>query len=398
LNIAPYLFNMLVDHIILKNWRNFPAVDVSLGNRVFLVGPNACGKSNFLDVFRFLHDLAKPGGGLQRAISTRGGLFQIRCLSATFSSSPDIEIEIHLAPAPYQKQIWKYAIGIRQHQGDDRQPYVSYERVWKGETMLLSRPDKEDEKDELRLTQTHLEQISANGEFRAIAKFFQSVLYLHLVPQLLRHPQAFSGYGVSEDPFGRSFLERVTKTPEVIRQERLAIIEKALRIAVRELNHITLIKDEMGIPHLQAKYEHWHGDAGKQSEEQFSDGTLRLIGLLWSLLENESLLLLEEPELSLNPGIVRKLPSLMYRIQSQQPKQIISSTHSVELLSDPGIGGEEVLLLTPSIDFDGTLGTQVQLASSFLDVRDLLEGGLSVAEAVLPKTIPSEVYQLELRL
>ncbi|MBC6476119.1 MAG: cadherin-like domain-containing protein [Hormoscilla sp. GM102CHS1] len=130
LNIAPYLFNMLVDRIILKNWRNFPAVDVSLGSLVFLVGPNACGKSNFLDVFRFLHDLAKPGGGLQRAISTRGGLSQIRCLSAppaTFSSSPDIEIEIHLAPAPYQKQIWKYAIGIRQHQGDDRQPYVSYD-------------------------------------------------------------------------------------------------------------------------------------------------------------------------------------------------------------------------------------------------------------------------------
>ena len=88
----------------------------------------------------------------------------------------------------------------------------------------------------------------------------------------------------------------------------------------------------------------------------------------------------------------------MYRIQSQQPKQIISSTHSVDLLSDAGIGGEEVLLLTPSIDFGETVGTQVQLASSFQEVRDLLEGGLSVAEAVLPKTIPSEIYQLELQL
>lgn len=42
----------------LENWRNFRQVDVELAGRVFLVGPNASGKSNFLDAFRFLHDIA----------------------------------------------------------------------------------------------------------------------------------------------------------------------------------------------------------------------------------------------------------------------------------------------------------------------------------------------------
>jgi len=32
---------MIVSHLILKNWRNFQVVDVSLQERVFLVGPNA---------------------------------------------------------------------------------------------------------------------------------------------------------------------------------------------------------------------------------------------------------------------------------------------------------------------------------------------------------------------
>ena len=32
---------MIVSHITLKNWRNFQSVDVDMGNRVFLVGPNA---------------------------------------------------------------------------------------------------------------------------------------------------------------------------------------------------------------------------------------------------------------------------------------------------------------------------------------------------------------------
>jgi AAA15 family ATPase/GTPase len=45
----------------LGNWRNFASVDVRLQNRVFVIGPNAAGKSNLLDAFRFLHDL---GSGL----------------------------------------------------------------------------------------------------------------------------------------------------------------------------------------------------------------------------------------------------------------------------------------------------------------------------------------------
>ena len=48
----------------LENWRNFRELDVPLGERVFLVGPNAAGKSNLLDALRFLRAVAEPGGGL----------------------------------------------------------------------------------------------------------------------------------------------------------------------------------------------------------------------------------------------------------------------------------------------------------------------------------------------
>ena len=83
---------MIISHLKLHNWKNFPTVDVNLGNRVFLVGPNASGKSNFLDAFRFLRDLVKPGGGLKKALSDRGGLSKTRCLSAR--THPEVEIEI----------------------------------------------------------------------------------------------------------------------------------------------------------------------------------------------------------------------------------------------------------------------------------------------------------------
>lgn len=378
---------MIISHISLKNWRNFRSVEVSLKDRVFLVGPNASGKSNFLDALRFLRDLAKDGGGLQKAVRDRGGISKIRCLYAR--RYPDVEIEIQLSENELQVPTWKYGIGIKQRKGGQNEPVLSYERVWKNGEKLIDRPDSEDEKDSLRLTQTYLEQINANAEFREVSKFLESILYLHLVPQLLRYPEAFSGPSIQGDPFGRNFLERVIKTPEKTRRSRLKKIEDALRIAVPQLKQLTDVKDEMGIPHLEAVYEHWRPGAGKQREDQFSDGTLRLIGLLWSLLESDSLLLLEEPELSLNAGINAKLPALIYRLQKAKKRQVVLSTHSADLLSDKGIGGEEVLLMTPTAE-----GTKVEVASSIQEINILLDGGLTVADAALPRTVPSQVDQL----
>lgn len=380
---------MIISRIILKNWRNFRAVDVDLKDRVFLVGPNAAGKSNFLDSLRFLRDLAKPGGGLQKAITDRGGVSKIRCLSAR--SNPKVEIAISLSNSSNQEPTWRYEIGITQQTRGYRQPILSYERVWKGDLKIIDRPDKQDKEDELRLTQTFLEQVNANAEFREVVKFLESFLYLHLIPQLVRHPEAFATPGLSEDPFGRTFLERVAKTPEKTRRNRLTKIEEALRSALPQLKNLTDTKDEMGVPHLEAVYEHWRPGAGKQREDQFSDGTLRLIGLFWSLLESDSLLLLEEPELSLNAGIVKQLPSLIYRLQRSRKRQVILSTHSADLLSDRGIGGEEVLLMTPTSE-----GTKVEPASSVKDISLLLEGGLSIADAALHRTIPTTVAQLSL--
>lgn len=115
---------MIISHLTLKNWRNFRVVDVSLGRRVFLVGPNASGKSNLLDIFRFLRDIVKPGGGLQKSISERGGISKIRCLLAR--GNPLIEIEVQLSDPSDKDIVWKYAIGIKQVPRGYRHPILAY--------------------------------------------------------------------------------------------------------------------------------------------------------------------------------------------------------------------------------------------------------------------------------
>jgi predicted ATPase len=88
---------------------------------------------------------------------------------------------------------------------------------------------------------------------------------------------------------------------------------------------------------------------------------------------------------------VRRLAGLIYRMQKARRRQVLISTHSVDLLSDPGISGEEVLVLKPGVE-----GTQVTRAASNDEIRHLLEAGMSAADAVLPHTEPEQAIQLEL--
>lgn len=127
---------MIVSHISVKNWRNFRSVAVDLRERQFIVGANASGKSNLLDVFRFLRDIAKTeGGGLQKAVKDRGGVSKIRSLAAR--RDPEIAIEIHLSDKAGESPKWRYALGLRQETRGYRNTFLTYERIWKESQQIL---------------------------------------------------------------------------------------------------------------------------------------------------------------------------------------------------------------------------------------------------------------------
>jgi len=380
---------MQVTRVRLKNWRNFRAFDAPLRDVTYILGPNASGKSNFLDLFRFLRDVSKSaGGGLQAAVIARGGISKLRCLHAR--KDPEVYIDVELSDSPDDEaSVWRYVLGFKPEGKGAQRILISREEVWHEGRLLFSRPDEQDKRDSVLLTQTRLEQIAANAGFRPLAEFFGSITYLHLVPQLLKFADQLGGRPLENDPFGQSFLERIAKTPERTRITRLKKISKALTLAVPQFKELRFVKDESGHPHLEALYAHHRPNAGWQSEEHFSDGTLRLLGLLWSLLDGNSMLLLEEPEISLNDAVVKEIPLIIQRLQKNRKskRQVVISTHSEALLSNPGIDGRGVILLETSSD--GSTGRTLQT-----DEASALEAGLSVAEVVLPKTRPSSVNQL----
>jgi predicted ATPase len=367
----------------LENWRNFILVDVALQQRVFLVGPNASGKSNLLDVFRFLHDIVAVGGGFQEAVRRRGGVSRLRSLAAR--RYPDVVVQVQIG-SDDALSAWAYELRLSQ---DNRQrPIIKREWVAKAGKTIIERPDEKDGSDPERLTQTYLEQVNANLDFRDVSDFLATIRYLHIVPQLVREPDR--SVGRSNDPYGGDFLEQIARTSEKTQKARLRRISDALKVAVPQLAELELWRDDVkGTPHLRGKYEHWRPQGAWQTEELFSDGTLRLTGLLWAVLDGTGPLLLEEPELSLHPEVVRFLPQMFARIQGRSGRQVLISTHSTDLLHDSGIGLDEVFLLCPGVE-----GTTVTAARDRAEVKLLLESGLSMAEAVIPLTRPERAEQL----
>lgn len=377
--------SMLVSHLSLQNWRNFKSAEADLEDVTYILGPNASGKSNFLDVFRFLRDIAKSnGGGLQKAVSSRGNLKKVRCLHAR--SRPEVGIEVLLLEAADSNSGWRYELYFNSEGKGRQRPVVSKERVVQidsdgVEVLLLDRPDELDRNDPERLTQTSLEQIQANKGFRELSEFFSKVSYVHLVPQLLKYADEIGGRRLEDDPFGQGFLERVAKTTEATRKSRLKRIETALKKAIPQIEQLEFVHDQVtGLPHLEVRYKHHRPRGAIQREDQFSDGTLRLVSLFWLILDGSSLLLLEEPELSLNEEIVKKLPALIDRAQRsmRRKRQILISTHSEALLSNGAIRSDQLLVLEPSDE-----GTTITRTTPSEDKA--LESGFSPAEAVLPR-------------
>lgn len=374
---------MNITRVQLKNWKNFRNIDVNMSDRVYIIGPNAVGKSNFLDVFRFMSDLCKDGGGLQKAVNDRGGITKLRCLQAR----NDTEVAITLDLSEDENK-WVYELKFKASGKGKQLINIVREKIIKNNKVILSRPNKNDEKDSIQLTQTHLEQILANQDFRPIANFFSSITYLHIVPQLLKFAKEIGITRIEDDPFGQGFLDRLANTSTKTRDAWLKKIQSGLSIAVPQFKELRFERDNSGQPHLEARYEHWRPNAGWQKEDQFSDGTLRLIGLMWSLLEKRQLLLLEEPELSLNNEIVRHIPEIIENTLkgSRNKKQIIISTHSSSLLSN-SIDGNNIILFLPSEN--GTLAR-----SPNEDELDAMHAGFTAAEIMLPKTIPASIKKI----
>src|SRR6266566_337112 len=70
----------MITRLHVRNFKSLREIDLSLGPLNVLVGPNMSGKSNILDVFRFLHQVFFPEAGTAGvlfALAQRGGVNEV---------------------------------------------------------------------------------------------------------------------------------------------------------------------------------------------------------------------------------------------------------------------------------------------------------------------------------
>ncbi len=379
---------MRITRLALTNWRNFKQAQVELGGRAFIIGPNASGKSNMLDALRFLRDIAKPTGGLAAALAAphRRGFREVRCLEARRPSYVGIEIDVGTDEQP---KLWTYVLRLQQRK-NERVATVEREDIYQSGTWVDGQHRKPADGDVETFAQCLLQQASRRQPFRELVQFLTSIRYLHVVPQIVRDSRRH--LSETDDPYGGDLLRRINEMPEKSRKPRLLSVAKALQIAVPQFRELTLEPDSDGRPHLFAAYEHWRMRASRQSEEVFSDGALRLIGLLWSITEGGGPLLLEEPELSLHDAVVQQLPDMIQRARRISGRQIIATTHSAAMLDVGSISASEV----HRIDVSKGWSTVETGVSDPQAAAQIAEGNWTVGQALLPLTMPKRIEELGL--
>lgn len=80
---------MTIKNLSFSNFKSFSQLDIALDQLNVLIGANASGKSNFIEVFRFVSDIAQYG--LQNAVSMHGGAAYIT--NAQLGSAFPVRIE-----------------------------------------------------------------------------------------------------------------------------------------------------------------------------------------------------------------------------------------------------------------------------------------------------------------
>ena len=81
---------MGIKKIKVVNFKSFENIEVELGKFNVLIGANASGKSNFVQIFKFLKDIADSG--LENAVSLQGGVEYLRNMKIGISENLSIKI------------------------------------------------------------------------------------------------------------------------------------------------------------------------------------------------------------------------------------------------------------------------------------------------------------------
>jgi predicted ATPase len=345
----------LVTRITAKNYRSLEDVDVKLDPLTVLVGPNASGKSNVVDVLRFVADAFR--NGLDRAIADRQGMGAIRRWSAKGRYDVEVGLELQdrehafhysfvLGSKPYGEYQVKREYFKAETGSSQEEPLVFETRTGRVVTPKAQRGGGDSPRPTISPTDLAMRQLPniwdpwrrrarpTSDILRPLFAFHHycsTMQFYHLFPNEIRQPQKLEeSYRLEEDGGNlASVLRQMLKGGS----RYLPDLRDAMGKAVPGVADFQVTQ---GGGYLFAKLKHQVKDpSGKDTWfdlSQESDGTLRILALLAALFQDPPppFVAVEEPELTVHPGALAVLAD--YLKESALRTQILITTHSPELI------------------------------------------------------------------
>ena len=332
--------------------------DVHLDNLpplMVLVGPNASGKSNFLDALDFVGGVFRDG--LDSALAERGGFENVASrrqrrargpvgFTITYQEQGADEEQGGQDEGPQPGPVWRYRLAFRARERTiDAAVEISEESLERASDLAEPfQPIFSRTSDQLivhdqavfwfEAVDSHLPEVlkdellapllrpSMSTWIREVARFRT----YQVSPLIARRPSA-PGRDIAVGRYGEnlaSALRRLSKDDrryqQLLEQVRVAVptLEK-VEAGYVDTKELGLFFKETGFP------RRWFAD-------DVSDGTIQAVALFLVLLSGDPAVIVEEPETSLHPWILRHFMSSAREVTEgdgqPQRSQVIVSTHS----------------------------------------------------------------------
>ncbi len=374
--------------IRVSNYKSIDELHLDLEKVNVLIGRNASGKSNIVDVLKFLKDTIQEG--IQPTVMRHGGTLGIQNILSTKKKTT-----IHLSGtfAPGFPIDATQSMGFHYELNFMALKTKKTVRITKELLKFIDHTTKEIKVEFIR---------NSTGKIRAKRKKIpsmqlpQNVSFLQ-VPfdtPLLMFRQAIEDIAIFN--FNIQWMKEGIPIESTIDLEEdgsnLASVvssiikdDKSKRRFLHYVNYIlgfvtdVSTQNILGSSHILAVKEKYSKEY-LVTAPALSEGTLHIIGIIVAIkFQSASLVILEEPERYIHPSILKKIMAIIY--EEQDNRQFLITTHSPELIENTF--PDNVIL----VDRDKKGRTTIHHPANDQTVIQFIEDGFTLAELMVDNTL-----------
>ncbi len=358
---------MRLESILFRNYKSIKHLQMEMRGLTCLVGPNNSGKSNLIDAFAFMRDVAQKG--LAKAVETRDAN-RIRYYGAPDSEPVSFEISISESQRhPTDHSGFLYSLKLTPDCTAVAEERI--ERVNEGTKVSVFSATMKDDIVTIDFAQNRTTTGRSNSspafewyahrvpEAARVKNFLSSLQFYRFVPDLLKRPGPAQMVDRLERD-GQNFSSYVHAV-QVSYKKQFARIETELRKNFPDIEELATHLTPAGTTEVMIQ-ERWFDRMAYGS--QLSDGLMGFLAHLFALYgpDDPPLVVFEEPENYIHPRLMQRLVDMLKG--AAESRQVVLSTHSVQLINQLELGD----LLVIERDREGaTTGRRIEARKALED-------------------------------